>query len=567
VTARHRRAGHVATLVVLFAALPAAQMNANPNSSPSFAQAGGDFNPAPVAIRPLLPSEQHTPDIAGSPDVVVRDVVLSNTDPSMAAGDRIGGSEPSIAVDPTDPARIVVTSFSGGWWGSSDLAPLWYSADGGRRWTKEWTIPRPAGSPHLCPCDQTVDFDATGRLVGTFLDSISYDAMGNITAGAVYTGSTADPTRAAAWTWPGGVGEADPTVAGSVPLHGVGQLPNTGGTPYSFPDQPWLASGPDPVTGVQTSYVSYIDQAFPLEDMRVAAIRGSLLEPTVTDRSVATVPLGGEATVPAVRVAVDPIRGTAYAIWAQQGVPDAGPGGSTLMTYMLNRSTDGGRTWGVDGDPNGIPIGTVFSNQEFFTYGTTVTTKWATVNATLGGVHSVAVDPSTGDVLYVYGDRDPISGVNTLAIRRVAFSPLGLPIIGEQYRVTAEDGRLPSVAVASNGTIGVLYTVLGGFSSADYPQFSAHLAQSIDGGRTFHDETLLTWTGVSPAQRPGDVLGNDDPRQRELGDYQQLKAVGDQFYGVFTGNGAALGRPFAIADPIFMAAHAIGPPAGESPGQ
>jgi hypothetical protein len=36
------------------------------------------------------------------------------------------------------------------------------------------------------------------------------------------------------------------------------------------------------------------------------------------------------------------------------------------------------------------------------------------------------------------------------------------------------------------------------------------------------------------------------------GDYQQLKAIKSTFYAVFSGNGAALGRPFASSDPIFM---------------
>src|SRR5262249_22828657 len=42
------------------------------------------------------------------------------------------------------------------------------------------------------------------------------------------------------------------------------------------------------------------------------------------------------------------------------------------------------------------------------------------------------------------------------------------------------------------------------------------------------------------------------PGQRVLGDYNQVKAVGTTFYGVFTGNGVPLGRPFANHDPIFF---------------
>lgn len=37
-----------------------------------------------------------------------------------------------------------------------------------------------------------------------------------------------------------------------------------------------------------------------------------------------------------------------------------------------------------------------------------------------------------------------------------------------------------------------------------------------------------------------------------LGDYEQLKAVGTTFFGVFPGNGVPFGRPFANIDPIFF---------------
>ena len=65
-----------------------------------------------------------------------------------------------------------------------------------------------------------------------------------------------------------------------------------------------------------------------------------------------------------------------------------------------------------------------------------------------------------------------------------------------------------------------------------------------DLGQTFTDLGLLTF--LSPA------ADNGDPRQRVLGDYMQLKAVGNTFYGAFTGNGVAFGRPFANHDPIFF---------------
>ena len=50
-------------------------------------------------------------------------------------------------------------------------------------------------------------------------------------------------------------------------------------------------------------------------------------------------------------------------------------------------------------------------------------------------------------------------------------------------------------------------------------------------------------------------MGNDgdiNDSQRVFGDYQQMKALGTCFYGVFTANGAPLGRPFNDTDPIYF---------------
>jgi hypothetical protein len=48
------------------------------------------------------------------------------------------------------------------------------------------------------------------------------------------------------------------------------------------------------------------------------------------------------------------------------------------------------------------------------------------------------------------------------------------------------------------------------------------------------------------------ALDNNEPRQRVLGDYIQVKTVGQTFYGSFTGNGAPLGRAISNNDPIFF---------------
>jgi hypothetical protein len=203
---------------------------------------------------------------------------------------------------------------------------------------------------------------------------------------------------------------------------------------------------------------------------------------------------------------------------------------------MLNRSTDGGATWILNAMAGGIVVANADSTQP--------TPKFGTVNALLGGVDHAAVNTNNGDVYYVYGNRDAGTGNDRLAIRRIFDNGGGGVTVGPENFVTGQvEAAIPSVAVLSNGTVGVFYYTFDGFSS-DFPIFSAHLAQSSDQGVTFSDQVLLTFLSSA--------MDNGEPGQRVLGDYMQMKAVSNCFFGAFTGNGVPFGRPFANHDPIFF---------------
>src|SRR5438094_4939412 len=106
-------------------------------------------------VRPAVPEDfavaHHAQPQQGAgpefPVLFVRDV-------SVASGAIDGGNEPSIAVDPNNPNRIVALSFAGGW---SPNAPLWFSTDGGLTWAKDFTIGFPPGDPNGGPNDQAPD--------------------------------------------------------------------------------------------------------------------------------------------------------------------------------------------------------------------------------------------------------------------------------------------------------------------------------------------------------------------------------------------------------------------------
>lgn len=145
----------------------------------------------------------------------------------------------------------------------------------------------------------------------------------------------------------------------------------------------------------------------------------------------------------------------------------------------------------------------------------------------------------------MYGLRDPATSKNRLWIVRFTANDTGGLTAGKPHAVTGQvQAALPFVSVNADGTIAVLYDTFDGFDVSGFPIFTAHVAQSANDGSTFADTPLLTFT--SPQKDNGDV------RQRVLGDYQQMKVVGTTFYGTFTANGAAFGRPFANTDAIFF---------------
>ncbi|MFL6136310.1 MAG: choice-of-anchor D domain-containing protein [Frankiaceae bacterium] len=430
-------------------------------------------------------------------------------------------TEPSIAVNPANTNEIVVAAGFGGWNGGN--APLFVSEDGGSTFTRFNSIPPPPNgtATNGCPCDQAIDFGRDGTLYGTFLAFSS-------TVSEIYSGSTTDPTSAASWSW---------NAPGSPPTAQVSSI-NSSGTPHSV-DQPWLLVNRDPTTAAQDNTYTAYDDFNGSPDMRVAVATGTQPPNFVRDNKVGD---SGGGINPGHRLANDPTTGFMYDLWQQS--PGGGSGGSQSVNYRLNRSTDGGQTWTLNGSGTGIVVANADSDQP---------TKFGTVNALLGGVDHAAVDPTTGDVYVVYGNRDSGTGNNRLSLARLQSDSTGnnMNVTATTFVTGQVQAALPSIAVASNGTIGILYDTFDGFSSTGLPIFTAHFAMSTDHGQSFATQTLETF--LSPNK------DNGNARQRNLGDYQQVKVAGRTFYGVFTGNAAATGGATSKMDPVFFKVSAGGP--------
>lgn len=486
--------------------------------------------------RPLIPGEgrEVLPKLASGTSIV--DLVVSA---GLGATDTINDSETSIAIDPNNPERITISAFSGSW---GETAPVWNSVDGGAHWAKDQSVPVPPASPDApeCPCDQTFDYGRGSQILyGSFL------GIGTETE-AIWSGDSDNPLAAMAWQWPIGAGQAAATTSHT-----------------TISDQPWLMVNRDPEIEKQDDvYVAYTDYEVAPAANHVAVSLGATPPQFAARQDVVVSTSSGTGFLAsaAIRLATNPANGIVYAAWEDGVTLDTG-NCSRHVIFRLARSLDHGQTWSLNGSPGGLVVARNESDEGWPDDPNQAPTvchnrveKFGTVNALLGGSEAVAVDPASGDVYYVAHARDPHTGQNRLALAHLASNRRGIVGVAGTSFVTGQvQAALPAVAVAANGTVGVLYDTYDGMVGG-FPQFTVHFAQSTNRGGTWSTQTILTF--LSPAK------DNGNARQRVLGDYQQLKAVGNVFYGAFPANGAEAGRSISNIDPFFLRVTAAAPPRG-----
>jgi hypothetical protein len=328
----------------------------------------------------------------------------------------------------------------------------------------------------------------------------------------IATGFTTDPTSLAAFNY--------------FSSGGVAQLTNNlTASSLGNADQPWVLVNADPTTTSQDdTYVAYVDLSAANWNMRVAASYGAKPPNFTVDNIVGTVPGPVNGSDPGLRIAKDTASGAMFALWETCASNCSTP--SPTFNYVLNRSVDGGHNWSLGGSTLGTNIASGVSTQPG---------KFGGVNALIGGVLHGAVNPADHSVYYVYGTQDTVTGNNRLGLRRVVADAAGNATVGPERFVTGEvQAALPQVAVDSAGNVGVFYYTFDGNGSGGLPNFTAHIAISDNQGATFTTSTLVAFQSPVP--------DSGASRQRILGDYEQMKSVGNCFHGAFAANGFALGR-------------------------
>lgn len=139
----------------------------------------------------------------------------------------------------------------------------------------------------------------------------------------------------------------------------------------------------------------------------------------------------------------------------------------------------------------------------------------------VGGDLAVAVDPNNANVAYlVWSESNEPKKVNpSLHVLKVVE---GGKSVAEIAVATIPNAKNPGIAVANDGTVGLLYQSLsppffGG-------EWSTHFRWTRDNFATSHDIVLATFKDGAPSLHAPPYLG----------DYLNLIAVGDVFQGVFS---------------------------------
>jgi hypothetical protein len=239
----------------------------------------------------------------------------------------------------------------------------------------------------------------------------------------VYSGTTTNPSAPGSWNW----------------LLSSGTAVKTNSAGAGNTDQPWLLVNRDTAAAGQDDVFVAYDDFTGSPDMRVAVALGT--DPPNFARDNKSGSSGGVNCCinPGHRLASDPRNGWMYSLFELETGSDPN---QHFVSYFLNRSTDGGQTWTLNSSSAGIVVAGAGSTQglapstTFDMMGNCTSNnafKFGTVNALMGGVDHAAVDPSNGDVYYVYGNRDGGTGNNRLSIIRLTDNGMGGLTVGASH--------------------------------------------------------------------------------------------------------------------------------------
>ena len=412
-------------------------------------------------------------------------VRVVNMIPFNQSGETSQDSEPSLAVNPQRPTDMVGTAFTtapplpGG--GVSGFAPIYVSTDGGENWGLRNVLPGGASTS-----DVSVGFATTG---------------GMLYAGILSQGTTNMFIL------------RTPTFSSNTPMTAV--------LARNQEDQPWVVAGSVVVNGRSVDRV-YVGS----NDKQPRPFLSSAASVEVSqDAAAAPAPAGFSETVlglrrgpfslPPTRMAVHP-DGTVYVAFIH--CTRAYGDGNNMDFEVVVRRDD---NWGSGADaftalaePGSKTPGVRASGSQFARFFATVGQE------RIGADLTIAVHPHDSSTVYVsWCDRfDGVGGTSWgLNVARSTDRGAHWTMVHEVRPIA----KNPALAINGEGRVGLAYQQLTGGKWVTQIEVTSNVWQTPADTKVLHQ---------APSNVPAAV------GLPYLGDYMRLLAVGNDFYGVFSGN-------------------------------
>lgn len=407
---------------------------------------------------------------------------IVNMIPNASSGETNQDSEPNLAIDPADPRRIAGSAFTPDPLGGTN-APIFVSVDGGATWALNTIVP---STPGGATGDITLGFGHDRRLYGGILRR-----PGSLRLNILRTADMTAPTLMTVLVDRTGEGVDQPYVEAARVLRG----PATGN------DRVYVGNNDFNAASGRTATVDVSLDGAAAAPPSPANFVARRIEPRATNGQ----------DMPSIRPAVH-IDGTVYAAYF-------GRRAGGLSDVVVVRDDD----WAAGATPFAAlaDSGDGLAGQRVVTGRTIPFENFQAMGMErlVASDLSIAIDPRDSSRLYVaWGDRPSGSTNLTLHVRRSTDR-------GQTWSAdlrTVANAKAPVVAVNSRGRVGFLYQVLTGTGAAQ--RWVTRVERTGNDFTSFVTTVLATVAANAPT--PAFLP--------YLGDYMDMKAVNQDFCGIFS---------------------------------
>jgi hypothetical protein len=409
-------------------------------------------------------------------------ITVVNVIPKADSGETDQNSETSIAVLPTNPQQIAISAFANG-----ATNPYYASANGGLTWTR---------FDNVAHGDTSLSWSPSGTLYMARLYNVVLSGGGVPIQGSIDNQKVTNPAGGGTFS----------QIANSV---------YTTPTNTSIPDQPSIkvaqVGGQD---RLYTGFNNLSNAGGKSASVRVSTDGGS----TYQNVTIESVTPGAGQDAPSVRVAVN--GNTVYAAfvrWTSMRGDSSANNGLRFNSQIVVVRDDNGATGATKFQALGAAGSTVASPITIFTQNSPAAGSLG--NERVSADLAIAVDPKNASHVYLAATESPTPGA--LLVHVYESTDGGVTWVSKFLTSASIKAALPSIAVADNGTVGLLYESLETLGGASY--LETRFLQTADDFATTNESILARFVDGTPAP-------SFDPY---VGDFFNLDAVGNQFFGTF----------------------------------